>query len=172
MNRILVVDDERAIRLLYSCEFTEAGYDVSSTGDGSEVLGLIAKARPDVVVLDIRLGGSSGLDILQEIRNRWYDLPVVLCTAYPVFSRDERSVAADYCVVKGSDLGELKRKVRMALESTVPFPAAAMGGEFSDRTAAPGDRFLAGPAGAARDPDVGVSEGGFRDGLQFQNHRA
>ncbi len=116
MNRVLVVDDEKAIRILYAEELTEEGYDVIATGDGSGLMQLIEQKRPDLVLLDIKLGKEDGLDLLQDIRNTYYDLPVVICTAYPDFKYDLKSIAADYYVVKSSDLRALKTKIKMAFE--------------------------------------------------------
>ena len=82
MNRILIVDDEKAIRLLYADELTEEGYEVITTGDGSVVMGLIEQKRPDLILLDIKLGKEDGLDLLQDIRNTYYDLPVVMFPVY------------------------------------------------------------------------------------------
>ncbi len=126
MNRILIVDDEKSIQLLFADELTEEGYEVITTGDGSGLMGLIEKKRPDLVVLDIKLGTNDGLDLLQDIRNTYYDLPVVMCTAYPDFKYDLKSIAADYYVVKSSDLRELKEKVKMAFESGEQFHSRTM----------------------------------------------
>ena len=116
MNRVLVVDDEKAIRMLYADELAEEGYDVIATGDGSGLMELIEQKRPDLVLLDIKLGKDDGLDLLQDIRNTYYDLPVVMCTAYPDFKYNLKSIAADYYVVKSSDLRGLKAKIKMAFE--------------------------------------------------------
>lgn len=117
MNKILIVDDDEPIQILYADELMEEGYEVIATGDGVGLLGLIEEAQPDVVVLDIRLGESNGLDLLQDIRNTYYELPVILCSAYSAFRYDLKSIAADYFVVKSSDFRELKVKIKMALEN-------------------------------------------------------
>lgn len=122
MNKILIVDDEKSIRILYQDELTEEGYDVITLGDGSKLMEVITQWRPDLIILDIKLGEYDGLDLLQDIRNRNYDMPVILCTAYIHFKYDLRSIAADYYVVKNSDLNELKTKIQMALESSEGFP--------------------------------------------------
>ena len=122
MNKILIVDDEKSIRILYQDELTEEGYDVITLGDGSKLMEVIEQWRPDLIVLDIKLGEYDGLDLLQDIRNRNYDMPVILCTAYIHFKYDLRSIAADYYVVKNSDLNELKTKIKMAIESREGFP--------------------------------------------------
>jgi len=116
MNKILIVDDEEAIQLLYSEELTEEGYDVVTSGQVTRLMELITQKRPDLIVLDIKLGKYDGLDLLQDIRNTWNNLPIILCTAYPSFKYDLKSIAAGYYVVKSSDLRELKLKIKMALE--------------------------------------------------------
>ena len=121
MTKILVVDDEEPIRMLYDYELTEEGYKVFTLGEGSRLLEVVAQTRPDLIVLDIRLGNWSGLDHLQDIRNTVYNMPVILCTAFPDFKYDLRAIAADYFVIKRSDLKELKNKIKMALEGTMYF---------------------------------------------------
>ena len=116
MPKILVVDDEAAIRLLYKEELTDEGYEVATYEGDHGLLDRIAEERPDLVILDIKLAGHDGLELLQEIRNRYYDLPVILCSAYEVFKRDMKAIAADAYVVKSSDLTQLKKAVRRALE--------------------------------------------------------
>ncbi len=115
-HKILVVDDEKHIRMLYQEELEEEGYAVA-TSDGEEpILELLDRERPEVVILDIRLGPDrSGLDLLQLIRGRDLHVPVILSTAYDSFQHDLKSIAADYYVVKSVDLTELKDKVRGAL---------------------------------------------------------
>jgi len=115
-KKILVVDDELHIRMLYQEELENSGYQVV-TSDGSEpILPILDQENPDLVVLDIKLGqDKSGLDLLQEIRSRDQNLPVILCTAYDSFQHDLKSIAADYYVVKSVDLTELLEKVKTIL---------------------------------------------------------
>lgn len=120
MAKILVVDDEEHIRLLYSEELSEAGYEVITAADGYELTERIEKEKPDLVVLDIKMVDYDGLDLLQEIRNKFYNLPVILCTAYDTFKEDIKSIAADFYVIKSFDLTELKNKIAMALEAEIP----------------------------------------------------
>jgi len=96
MAKILIVDDEEHIRYLYSEELSDAGYEVTTAENGHLLLEKIE---------------------LQDIRNRFYDLPVVLCTAYDTFKEDMKSIAADYYVIKSFDLSELKSKIAMALDA-------------------------------------------------------
>jgi len=120
MAKVLIVDDEKHIRLLYAEELEDEGYDVALASDGEGILELIDKEKPDVVVLDIKMVSSNGLDVLQEIRNKFYNLPVILCSAYGSYKVDIKSIAADAYVVKSSDLTELKSKIVQVLEANVP----------------------------------------------------
>ncbi len=115
-KKVLVVDDEKHIRMLYSEELLSEGYAVA-TSDGTEaIIEVIEREKPQVVILDIKLGGTrSGLDLLQEIRSKDQTLPVILSTAYDSFQHDLKSIAADYYVVKSVDLEELKNKVGLAM---------------------------------------------------------
>lgn len=121
MAKILVVDDEEHIRLLYSEELRDAGYEVITAESGYKLLELIEKEKPDLVVLDIKMVDYNGLDLLQDIRAKFYDLPVILSTAYDTFKEDTKSMAADFYVVKSFDLTELKKKIAMALEAKESF---------------------------------------------------
>jgi len=115
MAKILIVDDEEHIRLLYAEELTDAGYEAITAGSGYRLLERIEEEKPDLVVLDIKMVDYNGLDLLQDIRNRFYNLPVVMCTAYDTFKEDMKSIAADFYVIKSFDLTELKNKIAMAL---------------------------------------------------------
>ena len=115
MAKVLVVDDEEHIRLLYSEELSGEGHQVWAAGTGHELLRRINNLQPDVVVLDIKLVDYDGLELLQEIRNQYHDLPVILCTAYDTYKEDPKSMAADYYVVKSFDLSPLKRAIEKAL---------------------------------------------------------
>ena len=117
MYKILIVDNDYAIRLLYQSELEDEGYSVMTTDGCLNLLEQIEHLRPDLVILEIRLGEINGLDVLQEIRDRYYDMPVILCSAYSSFRYDMRAIAADYYVTKSIDLSELKFKVKMAFDS-------------------------------------------------------
>lgn len=115
MSKILVIDDDQAIRYLYQEELSSEGYEVLTTGDCKSLLGTIKEEEPDVIVLDVMMQGYNGLDLLQDIRNAHWDLPVILCTSYPLFKYETKSISADYFVVKNADLSNLKIKVEMAI---------------------------------------------------------
>ncbi|MGD8560886.1 MAG: response regulator [Desulfarculaceae bacterium] len=120
MPKILIVDDEEHIRFLYSEELADEGYEVATADSGYQLLERIEEEKPDLVILDIKMVDYNGLDLLQDIRNKYYDLPVILCTAYDTFKEDMKSIAADFYVIKSFDLTELKNKIKMALEAKLP----------------------------------------------------
>lgn len=117
MAKILLVDDEQYIRRYYSEALSEEGYEVISVATGHNLLQKIDIIKPDLVVLDIRLVDYDGLELLQDIRNEYHDMPVVICSAYDTYKNDPRTIAADYYVVKSFDLSELKGSIKRAIEA-------------------------------------------------------
>jgi len=115
--KILVADDDENIRLLYAWELNEAGYDVVTAKGGRNLLKMIKEKRPDLVVLAIKMTDCNGLDLLQEIRDQFCNLPVILSTVCDHLRYDIRSAAANFFVVKSCDLTELKGKIALALEA-------------------------------------------------------
>ena len=79
---ILVVDDEPAVRMMLEAALHSHGYRVESVGSGAEARDMIAEQEFDVILLDLRLGDSDGIDILQEIKQRWPATEVILLTAH------------------------------------------------------------------------------------------
>ena len=118
MKRILVIDDEENIRLLYKEEFAEEGYEVSVAASAQEALAKIEAERPDLITLDIRMPGVDGIEFLRLLRERDRDLPVIIVTAYGEYKQDFSVWASDAYVVKSADLDELKAMVRKILLPT------------------------------------------------------
>jgi DNA-binding response OmpR family regulator len=125
MTTILIIDEDQTIRMLYSNELSEDGYDVLACGDAAEVMELIRCRNPDLVVMEVRLRNYNGLDLLQHISLAYRDLPIILCTACLAFMEDPRSLAARDYVVKSSKINELKAVIRNVLDGgTVSRPAS------------------------------------------------
>jgi CheY-like chemotaxis protein len=77
--RVLVVDDEPGMREAISDLFTEQGHVVvAEARNGQEAMEAAASFRPEVVLLDLRLGQESGLDVARALTTEWPDLPVLL----------------------------------------------------------------------------------------------
>lgn len=115
MKRILVVDDEEDIRLLYQEELGEAGYQVTLAADGHQALRMVQQARPDLMTVDIKMPGMDGIELLRRVREIYRDLPIIICTAYGNFKYDFGTWASDAYLTKSADLAELKEKVRELL---------------------------------------------------------
>ena len=115
MKKLLVVDDEKHLRLLYKTEFEAEGYQVDTAADAREALGMFEHERYDLVILDIRMPGMDGLEALGKFLGRDNKLPVIINSAYDSYKDNFMSWSADSYVIKSSDLSELKQKVKEAL---------------------------------------------------------
>jgi DNA-binding response OmpR family regulator len=114
-KKIMIVDDEEAIRLLYQEEFEDEGYEVVACEDGEEALEKFDKEKPDLVILDIAMPGMSGLDVLGKIKEKSPDTPVIMSTAYSHYKQDFYTWVADAYIVKSPDLSQLKEKAEELL---------------------------------------------------------
>ncbi|OQX20681.1 MAG: sigma-54-dependent Fis family transcriptional regulator [Desulfobulbaceae bacterium A2] len=116
---ILIVDDEESLRLTFQMFLQREGYGtVLSAETYDQALALIGSRRFDLVISDIIMAGSSGIDLLRRIRELGYECPVVMVTGYPNVESAAEAVrlgAFDYLAkpVKKSDL---LRTARMALQ--------------------------------------------------------
>lgn len=113
---LIVEDDEPIADMLESAFNDELGYDASHVGSGEKALSEIARATPDLVLLDIQLPGMSGLELYDLLKadDRFKDLPVVFQTAGGRANADalrERGIAT--YVRKPFDLEELIRFVKI-----------------------------------------------------------
>ena len=111
MKKILLVDDEESIHLLYREELEEEGYEVHSALSAEEALEKINILSPDLVILDINMPGMNGIDALRRMKETCPNMPVILSSAYQEFKQDLGSWASDDYIVKSSDLSELKAAV-------------------------------------------------------------
>ena len=80
MAKILVIDDEPSIRDLLDTLLSRKGYDVILTDSGQKGLEVFRRARPDVVVLDLKMPGMDGLTVLQQVRSLNPKQPVIVLT--------------------------------------------------------------------------------------------
>jgi CheY-like chemotaxis protein len=80
MAKILVIDDEPGIRDLLDTLLSEKGHDVILADTGEKGLEVFRRARPDVVVLDLKMPGMDGLTVLQQVRRDNPKQPVIILT--------------------------------------------------------------------------------------------
>ncbi|MCF8056598.1 MAG: response regulator [Desulfocapsa sp.] len=115
MKKILLVDDEEGIQMLYREELEDEGYEVISAYTGEEGLEKFKAESPDLVILDIQMPGMNGIETLRQMKMNNPELPVILSSAYNEYKQDLGAWASDEYVVKSSDINELKEAVRKHL---------------------------------------------------------
>jgi two-component system, response regulator, stage 0 sporulation protein F len=115
-KKILLVEDEESLRLLYEEELKAEGYEVITAGNGKEALLQLEGIKPDLIILDIVMPVMDGMETLGRIMGRKRNIPIIIHTSYPGYREDFMSWAADAYVAKSSDLRELKDTVRDLLK--------------------------------------------------------
>ncbi len=119
--KILVVDDDKFnVTLMRElCETT--GYEVIEAHDGNEALDLARSESPDLMLLDIMMGGKNGFDVCRELRSAedYSDLPIIIVTALDDIDSKMRGLemGADDYVTKPFRLFELQQRIRTVLEA-------------------------------------------------------
>ncbi len=116
MKKLLLVDDEEAIQMVYREEFESEGYHVVSALNGQSGLDRFKEENPDLVILDIQMPGMNGVEVLRQMKMLNPSVPVILSSAYQEFKRDLGTWASDEYVVKSGDLNDLKDTVRRLLK--------------------------------------------------------
>jgi CheY-like chemotaxis protein len=115
-KKILIVEDEEGLRLLYEEELRAEGYEVLTARNGKEAIQKLEEGKPNLIILDIVMPVMDGMEALSRIVGKERKIPIILNTSYPGYRQDFMSWAADAYVTKSSDLGELKKKIRELLE--------------------------------------------------------
>ena len=117
-TRLLVVDDEPAIRALFEHVFANSGIEVVPAESAKQALKLIAESTPDAVMLDVVLPDGDGLDVFEQIKAIDAQLPVVIMTGGQDGQTAIKAMqqgALDY-LVKPLDVRSLNKVVRQAVE--------------------------------------------------------
>lgn len=121
MSRILVIDDELAIRRLLEILLTGAGHEVSTTGDPHQGIQEAATVKPELIVLDLGLPGIDGIEVLRRVRE-WSSVPVMVLSARsdPQDKVDALDLGADDYLTKPFDAPELLARTRALLRRATP----------------------------------------------------
>ena len=111
-KKLLIVEDERNLCLLYREELIKAGYKVTAVTDAEAALEKMKKQRFDLIITDIRMPGKNGIELITQIMALRKDIPIIINTAYQSYKHDFMTWAADAYIVKSASLDELKAKIK------------------------------------------------------------
>lgn len=117
MKKLLIVDDEQPLCLLYKEELSKEGYNVTVSSDANAALDLFKKEDFDLLITDIRMPEKDGIELIAEIMGMRKNIPIIINTAYQHYKNDFMTWAADAYVAKSSSLTELKSKIKELIES-------------------------------------------------------
>ena len=112
MKKILLVEDEESLCLLYEEELAKAGYTVISVCDAETALEKLKKDTFDLIITDIRMPGMNGVELITQIMGLRKDTPIIINSAYQSYKEDFMTWAADAYIVKSSSLDELVSKIK------------------------------------------------------------
>ena len=82
MKRILILDDDQEFRCSLAKIFQKAGFQVNAAGDGNQAGELLSKAHYHLIVLDLKMPGKSGFELLKEIKTNTPEAKVIIVTAF------------------------------------------------------------------------------------------
>jgi len=119
MRRILAVDDDKDILEVLQYILEESGYEVETLSDGHYIFDRIRKHHPDLILLDIMLGGLDGRELCKHIKamNETHDIPVILISAsHNISDRSLRNNGGpDDFIAKPFDIDALLSSVKIQL---------------------------------------------------------
>jgi len=116
--RILVVDDERAVRMMLETALRAQGYRVQSAGNGREAHDQLKSEEFDLVLLDLQLGDTDGIEVLRETKRLWPATEVILLTAHGSINSAISALrlgAFDY-LLKPAQIQDIRERVERGLE--------------------------------------------------------
>jgi DNA-binding NtrC family response regulator len=119
---ILLVDDDQEFRKAMKKMFEKSGYDVTVAADGQEALVALAEKSFDLIISDLRMPNLNGMELMEELKRRKINLPVIFITAYGEVESymDLMNLGAFEYINKPVKGQEILGVVRKALESASP----------------------------------------------------
>ncbi len=121
MNKILIVDDDPNILFLFAEILKMDGYNVVTASTGTKALQLVIHDHYNLLILDIKMPGIHGLEILRRLREKGNKIPIIICSAFEGMKDDfviKSYEITDY-LVKPVDLKVLSNTVKKTLERNV-----------------------------------------------------
>jgi signal transduction histidine kinase/DNA-binding response OmpR family regulator len=118
--RILLVDDEEAVRAVYEETLTEAGHQVEAVSSGEEALSMFEKGKFDLVITDLSMDGLSGFDVSREVKKKDPAVPVVLLSGWAIEQQEDqvRQAGIDSVLIKPCRIDALRNEVQRVLIPT------------------------------------------------------
>lgn len=116
-KRVLVVDDEEALRTVLSGELASEGYHVGTAADGEEAVAAIQKENYDLILLDIKMPGKNGFEVLKFVKEKHPKTKVVMLTGFADLKNaiESKKLGAEDFVSKPYDLVDLLTTIERVL---------------------------------------------------------
>ncbi|MGG3310924.1 response regulator [Paenibacillus sp. FSL W8-0187] len=119
-HKVLIVDDQNGIRILLVEVFSSEGYETFQAANGKAALEIVKTHTPDLVLLDMKIPGMDGLEILKHIKQMNPDIKVIMMTAYGELDmiKEATDLGALMHFTKPFDIDEMRQAVNMQLKGT------------------------------------------------------
>ncbi|HLA69619.1 MAG TPA: response regulator [Bacteroidota bacterium] len=116
-NKILVVDDEEALRTVLSTELEGEGYQVSTAGDGEEAIKILGSQQFHLILLDIKMPNVDGFEVLKFVKQKQPSTKVIMLTGFADLKNaiESKKLGAEDFVSKPYDLVDLLTTVERVL---------------------------------------------------------
>jgi len=116
-NKILVVDDEEALRTVLSTELEGEGYQVSTAGDGEEAIRILTTQEFNLILLDIKMPNVDGFEVLRFVKQKQPSTKVIMLTGFADLKNaiESKKLGAEDFVSKPYDLVDLLTTVERVL---------------------------------------------------------
>jgi two-component system response regulator (stage 0 sporulation protein F) len=116
-GKILIVDDQYGIRILLNEIFQKEGYQTFQAANGVQALSIVAKETPDLMILDMKIPGMDGLEILRRVKKTNPEINVIIMTAYGELDmiHEAMDLGAITHFAKPFDIDEIREVVRKEL---------------------------------------------------------
>jgi urea transport system substrate-binding protein len=112
MTRVLVIDDDPAIRRVIDYALADVGYHVDEAADGAAALELVRRLHPDIILLDMKMPGMDGWEFMKRYREQYdHRAPIIVLTAARDAAQRASDVKADSYVAKPFELDTLVERV-------------------------------------------------------------
>ncbi|HEX2671867.1 MAG TPA: response regulator [Polyangiaceae bacterium] len=124
-RRVVLAEDDAAMREMLAVVLSEAGYQVTTVSDGAELARFLRELAPsarfDLIVTDVNMPGGSGLDVIDQLRQNGDDTPVIVVTAFPQKDILERAHELGLrLLAKPFELDTLRAAVDWAIRANAP----------------------------------------------------